>query len=109
MKVDEQNDAEVGRRYQARIEGQIAARKGELRTCLARKLPKKRGEIRVEVSWRISPAGRVENVRIQTGLQNLPRLSRCLERKLLTWQLAVPPMGESVELTFPVVFRETQS
>ena len=107
MKVDEQNDAEVGRRYQARIEGQIAARKGELRTCLARKLLKKRGEIRVEVSWRISPAGRVENVRIQTGLQNLPRLSRCLERKLLTWQLAVPPMGESVELTFPVVFRET--
>ncbi len=107
MKVDDQTDAEVGRRYQARIEGQIAARKGELRTCLARQLLKKRGEIRVEVSWRISPNGGVENVRIQTGLLNLPRLSRCLERKLATWKLAPPPMGEYVELTFPVVFRET--
>ena len=107
MKVDTSGDAELGRRYQARIEGQIVARKGELRTCLSRELLKKRGEIRVELSWRILPDGRVENIRIQTGLQSLPKLTRCLERKLVRWRLASPPMGESVELSFPVVFRET--
>ena len=107
MKVDGTEDAELGRRYQARIEGQIVARKGELRTCLSRTLLKNRGEIRVELSWRILPDGRVENIRVQTGLQNLPKLSRCLVRKLAGWRLATPPLGESVELSFPVVFRET--
>lgn len=107
MRAEDHQDAELGRRYQARIEGQIAARKGDLRKCLARDLLKSRGEIRVEVAWRISPDGKVEDIRIETGLQNLPKLSRCLERKLASWQLAAPPMGESVELSFPVVFRET--
>jgi hypothetical protein len=107
MKMDAVDEGELGRRYQARIEGQIAARKSELRTCLSRELLKKRGQIRVELQWKILPDGRVENIRIQTGLQNLPRLSRCLKRKLAAWQLAAPPMGEAVELSFPVVFRET--
>jgi len=107
MKMDGMDEGELGRRYQARIESQIAARKGELRTCLSRELLKKRGQIRVELAWRILPNGRIKNIRIQTGLQNLPRLVRCLERKLAAWQLAAPPMGEPVELSFPVVFRET--
>ncbi len=107
MKLEEVDDETKRRQYQGRIEGQIAARKGDLRRCLEASLLKRRGEVRVEVAWSIRPDGRLSDVRVTTGLLKLPKLRRCLVKELKSWRLTPPPLGKPVELSFPVVFRET--